>query len=437
MSQSPELSRILVIDSGGGYGGPGAFLRYLLKYLDRSKFQPFVAFYYSHVSPETTALHQMEIPTFFLGESHPFEDYLEAKFHSAKSKWPQLHLATAGVHFFLQLILFGLPRLWKLLRILKKNQIDLILLNNDVHYHIVGALAARLTHTPCICRKAGGIGEGRIFKKIITPWIDLFIAVSRATLKDQRENNLATKRIVFISEGVDLERFISSSCHPNLRRELGIPEDKKIVACVSRLVEGKGHHELVEAAASIVKNHKEVVFLVVGDGPKGMSGSFAKGLKGRIQDLGLASHFVFVGWRTDIPEILSLVDVFVHCPTTWIEGLGIAHLEAMAMSKPTVVSNNGGLPDAAVDGVTGFVVPPGDIQKLSAAILKLLDDDELSRRLGRNARKRVEGLFDIRKNTRKMEMLLHHYSLKSRLRRKKHTRSRRQHLYSVLREAAK
>jgi glycosyltransferase involved in cell wall biosynthesis len=74
----------------------------------------------------------------------------------------------------------------------------------------------------------------------------------------------------------------------------------------------------------------------------------------------------------------------------------------MAMAKPTVVSQNGGLPDAAVDGWTGFIVPPGDTDKLSSAILRLLRDQELASRLGRNARQRVEELFDVEKNTRKL-----------------------------------
>jgi len=199
----------------------------------------------------------------------------------------------------------------------------------------------------------------------------------------------------------------------------------------------KGHSELVEAAASVVKHYEEVVFLIVGDNANSMSGPFVKSLKNRIQDLGLVHHFFFSGWRTDIPEILSLADLFVHCPTTWIEGLGIAHLEAMAMGKPTVVSDNGGLPDAAVDGVTGFVVPPGDVDGLSSAILKLLNDDELSLRLSRNARQRVEELFDMKKNTRKMEALLQEYPPKNQHGSRERLHVRPQNLDHSLREIVK
>ena len=413
MTQFSDRHRILIIDSGGGYGGNATFLRDFLIYSDKNQFQHFVAFYSFHISPDTKAVLQMALPTFFLSRSQHLEYYLTEKLLSHRSRWTWLHLSKVALHFFLQLVLFDLPRLWRLLRILKANQIDLIILNNDVHYHRVGALAARLTHLPCICRKSGGIGEARKLKKILTPWIDLFIAISAATSKDQMQN-VATKRVVTIFEGVDLRRYVPGSRHPELRDELGIPADKKIVACVSRLIEGKGHRELVEAAVSVVKNYKDVLFLIVGDGPPGSS--FGKNLRARVNALGLADHFIFTGWRTDIPEILSLADLFVHCPNAWLEGLGIAHLEAMSMGKPTIVSENGGLTDAALNGVTGFILPPGDVDRLSSAILQLLNNHELAQRMGANARKRIEELFDVQKNTKEMEALIHEYSRKNPLR---------------------
>jgi len=425
MSEMANRNRILIIDSGGGYGGPGAFLQYLLKYLDKSKFQPVVVFYFYHASPETQALQEMGVPVLFLSSNRALANYLQSKFLSRRSKSKWLNLSKELLRFFLLLILIDISQVWRLLTILKRNRIDLIVLNNDVHYHRVAALAARISGIPCICRKAGGIGEGKLVKKILTPWIDLFIAISAATSKDQLENNPATKRIVSIFEGVDLKKFDPTSGHLELRAELGIPADRKIVGYISRLVEGKGHNEFVEAAASIRSNYKNVVFLIVGNDEAGIDGGSMENLKSKVQALGLADYFIFVGWRTDIPQILSILDVFVHCPTTWVEGLGIAHLEAMAMAKPTVVSQNGGLPDAAVDGWTGFIVPPGDIDMLSSAILSLLRDQELATRMGRNARQRVEELFDIEKNTRKLEVLFQEYSLRHQLASKRRPSVRR------------
>jgi glycosyltransferase involved in cell wall biosynthesis len=80
------------------------------------------------------------------------------------------------------------------------------------------------------------------------------------------------------------------------------------------------------------------------------------------------------------------------------------------MGKPSVVSANGGLADAVVDAVTGYVVPKGDIERLVEVVERLLDNPELARRLGHAARARVENRFDIRKNTREMEQYFAEYA---------------------------
>ena len=410
MLQTDTRIRVLFIDSGGGYGGPTAFLCYLLTHLDKEKCQPFVAFYLRNRSDGTVELQRIGVPVFFLGTSQKLTNYIQTKLLAGPSKSRLLHLSKVAIRLLSRLVLVEMPQLWRLLRILKTQQMDLIVLNNDVHYHRVAALAATISGVPCICRKAGGIGEGKRIKKFLTPCVDLFIAISAATARDQMENNPSTKKAVIIYEGIDLGKFTPSSVHPEVLQGLGILSGKKVVGYISRLVEGKGHREFIEAAVSIRNRYNDVVFLIVGADMADQEGAFMKQLRRRVDDLGLGDCVIFAGWRTDIPEILSVVDVFVHCPTSWLEGLGIAHLEAMAMGVPTVVSSNGGLPDAAVDGVTGFIVPPGNIEKLAARVINLLEDEGLALRLGRNARARVEDLFDASKNTIKLEGFFKEYS---------------------------
>ena len=240
-----------------------------------------------------------------------------------------------------------------------------------------------------------------MIKKVLAPQVSLFIAVSRATEEDQRTNNPGTRKLVTIHEGINLDLFHPESCAPNsgLKAEFGIPPSSKVVISVSRLDTGKGHKELLDAAALVRTEFPGVAFLVVGDGPT------LGELKTQADALRLRDSVIFAGWRQDIPSVLSAADIFVHCPTTFLEGLGIANLEAMATGKPTIVSRNGGLPDAVVDGVTGYVVPPGDVQGMAAAILYLLRDGALARRLGQNARRRTEELFDMKKNIFQMEEL--------------------------------
>jgi len=370
-------------------GGSSAALCYLLTYLDRRRFDPVVAYYFLNSGSHTKQIRQLGIPVVFLSSKRSGPPH----FLSSRPSPSALHWLRTPLRFFLRAMLFDLPQLCKLLRLLRREAVELIVLNNDVHYHLPAALAARLARIPCICRKAGGLGEGHRIKRLLTPCVDLFIAISTVTARDQRDHNPSTKRLVLLHPCVDLKRFIPVPPRLDLRLELGVPPGWKIVASVGRFHPGKGQRELIEAASLIVQKYRNVSFLIVGDevpAPGGVKSS----LEYRVQQLGLSRNVIFTGWREDMDDLLRIMDVFVHCPTTFVEALGIANLEAMAMAKPIVVSNNGGLPDAIIDNVTGLIVQPADINALAQAILSLLQDDALAQRLGRNARDRVATHFN-------------------------------------------
>jgi glycosyltransferase involved in cell wall biosynthesis len=119
---------------------------------------------------------------------------------------------------------------------------------------------------------------------------------------------------------------------------------------------------------------------------------------------------IFTGWRDDIPAVMSCVDIFVHCPTTFTEGLARTCLETMAVGIPAVVSENGGMPDAVVNGVTGFVVSPGDIQAMAGSVLRLLRNEPQCREFGARARMRIEQVFDAAQNARKLQEQILQYA---------------------------
>jgi len=391
--------RILIIDASQGYGGPSRFLLYMLSFLDREKFFPQVAFYYYNNSHDTGKIKELGVPVVFLNRKEEGKEYVPFKRLLRGSKSRIVQVLKLLAEFVFKLIVTDIPAILKLKRLIKEEGTRLVILNNDVNYHLAGVLGTKLAGIPCICRKAGGIGEGiKIKKKFLTPLIDLFVAISTATEEDQRKN-LSTRRLATVFEGINLDMFVSRLPGPGRKVEMGIPSDRKVVANISRFVSGKGQKELLDAAQLVVREYPGVIFLMVGDGET------IYDLKQQVERLKLSDNVIFTGWRNDITEFLSISDIFVHCPTTSIEGLGIANLEAMAMGKPSVVSANGGLTDAVIDGITGFVVPPGDIKKTSEAILTLLNNEELAKQLGENGRARAEEKFDIKKNVRELEEL--------------------------------
>jgi len=130
----------------------------------------------------------------------------------------------------------------------------------------------------------------------------------------------------------------------------------------------------------------EVRLLLVGEGPS------REGLEDAAQELGIVDRVHFLGFRDDVPRVLSALDCFVLPSLS--EGLSIATLEAMAAGLPVVVTDSGGPSELVSDGESGLIVPPGDSSALAQALIAVLHDHDLAGRLGRAARRRADG-FDL------------------------------------------
>ena len=110
-----------------------------------------------------------------------------------------------------------------------------------------------------------------------------------------------------------------------------------------------------------------------------------------MNDLGLRDRVLFTGFQMDVSEIIGAFDVAVL--PSFFEGMGRVILEAMAMAKPVVASRVGGIPDLLEDGRNGFLVQPGNVAELAAAIKKLLQDKALAEKMGREGRKMIDDKF--------------------------------------------
>jgi len=398
---SPPL-RILLLESGTGPGGSVNFIRDFLLHVDHRTAQFMVGLYVPNPSKSLEEIRKLGHPVVFFQHTRPVARKTPTAASGPFGTRPRkLHKLRTAARILSRLIRIQWPLTWRVWRFIKREAIDVVVLNQDVHFHVPGVLAAKLAGRPCICRKAGGIGEARPLKRFLNPMVDLFVSISRATETDQR-NTPGTKKVVNIYEGLDLERFRSLPAKEAMRKSLGIREGKKIVAAITRVEIGKGLPEFIHMAAAVIRRYPDAVFLLVGDeGPDG--GTLTWELRDLVNSLDLEEHLIFTGWRDDIPAIMNCLDIFVHCPTTFTEGLARTCLETMAVGIPAVVSDNGGMPDAVVDGVTGYVVPQGDIQAMAESVLKLLEEDSRCREFGRRARLRVEQVFDAAHNSPELQ----------------------------------
>jgi L-malate glycosyltransferase len=250
--------------------------------------------------------------------------------------------------------------------------------------HFFGVLLRWWSGVPCVAT-----AHSRYFQ---LHWMfnDRVIAVSEATRRFHRLYNFVRpNRIEVIPNFVDHQRFanVGPEVRPAIRAALGIDDAVPLIGTVGQVTPEKGISHLVRAMAKVAEVIPEAQLLVVGDGPD----TYLKQIKSAARQLGVASSIRWIGHRTDVPEVVAALDVFVLASLE--ENFSLATTEAMAAGLPVVATTVGGLSECVINGETGILVPPADSDALAAAIIALLRDPELRRRFGYAGRTRVQRLF--------------------------------------------
>jgi glycosyltransferase involved in cell wall biosynthesis len=298
----------------------------------------------------------------------------------------------------------------KLRQLLRENHVTIL------HTHcqspdIYGKFGAFLARTPLVFSTIHNVKgyhashEG-ILKKLTTKYIAISETVKQYGVSDLK---IPSGKIEVIYNAVDTRKFTPITVDKNTKlQELGVPMGRKIVTVIGSCEERKGHHYLIEAAEQIVKKITDLHFLIVGDTAADLE--FVSRMKEMMGAKKLQNRISFTGIRTDIPDILSITDIFV-LPSLY-EGLPIALLEAMASSVPVVVTNVGSNPEVVADGINGFIVPPKDSQLLAQRIEELLADPKKANKMGAQGQKKIKESFGMTRFVQEHEQLyLRHYDL--------------------------
>lgn len=221
---------------------------------------------------------------------------------------------------------------------------------------------------------------------------------------------IAKTKIVEILPAVDSSVFSPETISRELIKGYQA-SGRKILLTVSRLTERKGHDSVLRALVKLIAYHPEILYLIVGKGPD------EKRLRSLVTDLGLEKHVVFAGFveDRDLPHYYNLCDVYVMpnrevlSTTDSIEGFGISFIEANACAKPVIGGRSGGVGAAIVDGETGFLVDPSDIDELTERIKLLLDNTSLAIEMGIKGRVRAEREFSWNERAGKISQLHERY----------------------------
>jgi glycosyltransferase involved in cell wall biosynthesis len=234
----------------------------------------------------------------------------------------------------------------------------------------------------------------RAIAKRLAAAAQVVVANSRFNANRLVESGFPADRVVTILNGLDLDLLhpLSASERQMVRSREGWASNEVVLCCVGRLVEWKGQHLAVEAAARLGERGARVRLVLIGD--LGFDGpDYSARLRSQASTLGLDGQVVFTGFRDDAQQLMAASDVVLHT-SIWPEPLGLTPMEAQALGVPVVASGAGGVLETVADRETGYLFKPGDVEDLCHGIEWALGTDRDSLRLA--GRRRAQELFDMR-----------------------------------------
>jgi len=276
------------------------------------------------------------------------------------------------------------------------------------HAHLVwplackfGLMAALLARVPAVVATEQVFVQFKLDpsiylqQRLVAAGVDRYLVVSRDLARRLRQRlHIPCRKMQVIHNGIPPEAF-SSPAGQQPPASIESTTGRPIVLTNARLDRQKGHTYLLEAAALV----PQARFVLVGDGPE------RGALEAQAASLGLGERVQFLGYRSDIPQLLACCDLFV-LPSLY-EGLPLSILEAMAAGKPVIASAIGGTDEAIIPDETGLLVPPANPPALAGAIRKLLANPLLAQRLAAAGQARVKEMFSAEQMVRQVTQVYH------------------------------
>jgi glycosyltransferase involved in cell wall biosynthesis len=366
------LPRVLLLIKGLGAGGAEQLLVNGIAHLDREAFQYEIAYFLPWKDDHVAVFEGAGIPVWCLGGRR------------------QIDPGVVG----------------RLRRLIRDRQIDLL----DVHLPYAGVasrLARRRTsaallyteHSLSVQRRLSNFRFVTFAANVATYGMsDRLVAVSEDTARDVRRFSRARVPLSVVYNGIDLAGFSADDERiAAARKALDLCPTDTVVGHVAKMVSKKRQRDLLDAARIVLDARPDVRFVLAGKGP----------LQSRLEEhaatLGISHAVRFPGFVDDIIGTMASFDVFAL--SSLHEGLPTVTIESLAVGVPVVATRVGGTPEVVDDGVTGLLVPPRSPRALAAAVLRLVDDAELRRAMGRAGVATVHERFSIDRRVRDIESI--------------------------------
>ena len=392
-----KISKILFVEQNqdGTVGGSYYSLLYLIRSLDRNRYDPVVMFYEdNHITQRfvdencRAVIYEKPVGKIF----NPSHSVLKIPVKIAQKAYNFVNVSLVPFVNFIRFII--------------NHNIDLIHLNNSASMGWEWLLASKLLGKKCVTHERGfmkfswlAIQRSRHF--------DTIICISEAVRKSLHVKGLR-KNVITIYNGIDLDDFVKriKKDAESVRNEFGVYDSAPLIGMVGNFREWKGQRIVVESLAIIKDKYPEAVCLLVGDVATTSAADikYFQEIKKEIGIRNLDKNIIITGYRSDVPDLMNACDIIIHASVE-PEPFGRVVIEAMLLKKPVIATRHGGPTEIIDDGVSGYLISPGDPGILAEKMDFLLQHPETGNKLGENAFCRVAEKFSMDKFSRSINAL--------------------------------
>jgi len=287
---------------------------------------------------------------------------------------------------------------FQILKLLKKEKYQIVHTHTPVASFIT-RIAAKIARIPIVIytvhgfhfHEFGNPSTNTIYyllEKFAGQFMNAIITINQEDYKTAKK--MFKKKRVFKLPGIGINTRKYQPLEKNstqaIKRDLNIKTDEKVIGMIAEFNPGKRHIDLINAAKIVIKKYPQTKFILVG------IGSLKNHFEKLVKKLNISQNFIFTGFSEDIANLLSIINLFVL--PSHREGMPRSILEAMASNKPVIATNIRGCREEVVDGETGLLFPIKNPEALADAIIKILSNPELAKKMGQAGRKRVIENFD-------------------------------------------
>lgn len=284
-----------------------------------------------------------------------------------------------------------------------ENKFDILLMNNTIFESKNFVNVGNRLKLPIVVYERGIMNYSREHV-LATERVDASIAVSDAILQNLFKYKFKSKAMELIYDGVDPVLFEGPFYQDEIKKELNIPLDGKVIGIIGNVRHWKGQKYFIESFKLLAPRYPDLYGLIIG-GWSEMDQDYLGALQQIVKNAGLENRIQFLGYRKDTPALLSILDVFVHA-SVQPEPFGMVLLEAMAARVPIIATRFGGPIEILDAGRCGALVPPEDGRAIAEECIKYFSDEAYRRDIVEKAYKRLCEKFHIKKTVNHIGQLM-------------------------------